>query len=179
MFCSGLATRHFLHSSLNLAGKWRQTDHRPFLGRRLSLLFHHPHWLLARGTLHRWGENPHAQLISHVQLFATPWNIAHRAPLSTGLSRQEYCSGLPFPSPGDLPDPGIKPKSTASHVLEGGFFTTGKLPGKPQHWHQSLMGGLLALPSADPGSVLEDEASSTQCREIPLRKVLGSSCESD
>ena len=137
MFCSGLATRHFLHSSLNLAGKWRQTDHRPFLGRRLSLLLHHPHWLLARGTLHRWGENPRAQLISHVRLFATPWTIAHQAPLSTGLSRQEYCSGLPFPSPGDLPNPGIKPKSTASPALEGGFFTT-VLPGKPHRTHRPI-----------------------------------------
>ena len=89
VFCSGLATRHCLHSSLNLAGKWRLTDHRPLLGRRLSLLL------------------------------------------------------------------------------------------QPQHWHQSLMGGMLALPSADPGSVLEDEASSARRREAPLRKVLGSSCESD
>ena len=115
----------------------------------------------------------------HGILLATPWIAAHQIPQPIEFSRREYCSGLPFPSPGDLPDPGIKPKSTASPALEGGFFTTGKLPGKPQHWHQSLMGGLLALPSADPGSVLEDEASYTQCREIPLRKVLGSSCESD
>ena len=39
----------------------------------------------------------------------TPWTVAHQAPLSMGFSRQEYCSGLPFPSPGDLPDPGIEP----------------------------------------------------------------------
>ena len=50
---------------------------------------------------------------SHVQLFATPWTVAHQAPLSMGLSRQEYWSGLPFPSPGDLPDPGIEPRSPA------------------------------------------------------------------
>ena len=42
-------------------------------------------------------------------LFATPWTLAYRAPLSIGFSRQEYWSGLPFPSPGDLPDPGIQP----------------------------------------------------------------------
>ena len=48
-----------------------------------------------------------------VQLFATPWTIARQAPLSRGLSRQEYWSGLPFPSPGDLPDLGIKPGSPA------------------------------------------------------------------
>ena len=44
----------------------------------------------------------------HVRLFVTPWSIAHQAPLSLGFSRQEYWSGLPFSSPGDLPDPGIK-----------------------------------------------------------------------
>ena len=49
--------------------------------------------------------------LSHVQLFATPWTVAHQAPPSKGFSRQEYWSGSPFPSPGDLPDPGIEPKS--------------------------------------------------------------------
>ena len=51
--------------------------------------------------------------LSHVQLFATPWTAAHQAPLSLEFSRQEYWSGLPFPSPGDLPDPGIEPGSPA------------------------------------------------------------------
>ena len=46
----------------------------------------------------------------HVQLSATLWTIAHQAPLSVGFSRQEYWSGLPFPLPGDLSDPGIEPK---------------------------------------------------------------------
>ena len=49
--------------------------------------------------------------LSHVQLFATPWTVAYQAPLSMEFSRQEYWSGLPFPSPGDLPDPGIEPGS--------------------------------------------------------------------
>ena len=44
---------------------------------------------------------------------ATPWNVARQSPLSMGFSRQEYWSGLPFPSPGDLPDPGIEPGSLA------------------------------------------------------------------
>ena len=44
--------------------------------------------------------------LSHVRLFATPWTIAHQAPPSMGFPRQEYWSGLPFPSPEDLPDPG-------------------------------------------------------------------------
>ena len=49
------------------------------------------------------------KLLSHVQLFVTPWNVAYQAPLSMGFSRQEYWSGLPFPSPGDLLDPGFEP----------------------------------------------------------------------
>ena len=61
---------------------------------------------------------------SHVRLFVTPWTVAHQAPLSMGFSRQEYWSGLPFPSPGDLPDPGIEPVSLMSIALVGGFFTT-------------------------------------------------------
>ena len=51
------------------------------------------------------------KLLSHVQLFVTPWTVAYQAPPSMGFSRQEYWSGLPFPSPGDLSDPGIKPRS--------------------------------------------------------------------
>ena len=51
--------------------------------------------------------------LSCVQLFATPWTVALQAPLSMEFSRQEYWSGLPFPSPGDLPNPGLKPRSPA------------------------------------------------------------------
>ena len=49
------------------------------------------------------------KLLSRVWLFATPWTVVYKAPLSMEFSRQEYWSGLPFPSPGDLPDPGIEP----------------------------------------------------------------------
>ena len=49
------------------------------------------------------------KLLSRVRLFATLWSVAYQAPPSLGFSRQEYWSGLPFPSPGDLPNPGIKP----------------------------------------------------------------------
>ena len=49
--------------------------------------------------------------LSRVRLFATPWSVAYQAPPSMGFSRQEYWSGLPFPSPGDLPNPGIEPGS--------------------------------------------------------------------
>ena len=58
---------------------------------------------------------------------ATPWTLALQTPLSIGFSRQEYWSGLPFPSPGNLPDPGIEPGSPA---LQADSFLT-ELPGKP------------------------------------------------
>ena len=61
---------------------------------------------------------------SHVQLCATLWTVAHQAPVSRGFSKQENWIGLPFPSPEDLPDPGIKPTSFRSPALAGRFFTT-------------------------------------------------------
>ena len=61
---------------------------------------------------------------SHVQLFATPWTVIRKAPLSMGFSRQEYWRRLPCPSPGDLPNPGIEPTSLMSPALADGFFTT-------------------------------------------------------
>ena len=72
-----------------------------------------------------------ACMFSHIQLFATPWTVAHQALLSMGFSRQEYWSKLPFPPSGELPDPGIKPESPVSPALLSGFFTTeppGKVP---------------------------------------------------
>ena len=73
------------------------------------------HWILSIGML------------SCVRLFGTLCTVARQGPLSMGFSRQEYWSGLPFTSPGDLPHTGIKPKSPA---LAGGFLTTVP-PGKP------------------------------------------------
>ena len=61
--------------------------------------------------------------LSHVQLFATPWTIALQAPLSMQFCRQEYWSGLPLPSPGDLPDPEMKAVSPVSPALAGGFIS--------------------------------------------------------
>ena len=58
--------------------------------------------------------------LSHVSLFVTPWTITYQASLSMGFPRQEYWSELPFPSPGDLPDPGIE----CIFCTAGGFFTT-------------------------------------------------------
>ena len=88
-------------------------------------------------------------VLSHVRRFPTPRTIARQAPLSMGFSRQEYWSRLPFPPPGNLPDPGIEP---ASPALAGIFFPTAP-PGKP---HKCLLrkwsGAALArgLPSVSP-----------------------------
>ena len=88
----------------------------------------------------------HVQSPDRVLLFTTPWTVACQAPLSLEFSRQEYWSGLPFPTPGDLPNPGIEHASLVSPALAGGFFTTVP-PGKPQENHlprfiteQDLMG---------------------------------------
>ena len=67
--------------------------------------------------------------LSRVRLFVTPWTVAYQAPPAVGFSRQEYWSGLPFPSPGDLPNPGIESRSPALEAdaltsePPGGFFT--------------------------------------------------------
>ena len=73
-------------------------------------------------------ERKKVKLLSHVRLFATPWTVACQAPLSMGFSRQEYWSGLPFPSPGDLPNPGIEYGSPA---LQADALSS-EPPGKPQ-----------------------------------------------
>ena len=70
------------------------------------------HWATGEALSQKmkWSE---VKSLSCVWLFVTPWTVAHQAPLSMGFSRQEYWSGLPFPSPGDLPDPGIETGSPA------------------------------------------------------------------
>ena len=68
--------------------------------------------------------------LSRVRLFATPWTVAYQAPPSMGFSRQECWSGLPFPSPGDLPDPGIEPRSPALHA--------DALPPKPKAFYYGI-----------------------------------------
>ena len=72
-------------------------------------------------------ERKKVKLLSRVQLFATPWTVAHQPPLSMGFSRQEYWSELPFPSLGDLPDPGTEPGSPALHA----DALPSEPPGKP------------------------------------------------
>ena len=65
--------------------------------------------------------------LSRVRLFVTPWTVAHQPPPSMGFSRQEYWSGLLFPSPGNLPNPGIEPRSLE---LQADALTS-EPPGKP------------------------------------------------
>ena len=80
-----------------------------------------------------WGKK--LKLLSCIRLFATPWIVAYQASPSMGFSRQQYWSGLPFPSPGNLPDPGIEPTSPA---LAGRFFTS-ETPGKPYTYCLSIL----------------------------------------
>ena len=85
--------------------------------------------------------------VSLVRLFATPWTIAGQAALSVGFSRQEYWSGVPFPSSGDLPDPGIEASSPALQTdslpseLQGGLVANGKLlfNTRGPAWHSVMM----------------------------------------
>ena len=79
-----------------------------------------------------------AQSLSRVHLFVTPWTVAHQAPLSMGLSQQEYWSGLSFPPSRDLPNPGIKLTPPA---LAGKFFTTGP-PGTKDSFKKNGTGTL-------------------------------------
>ena len=82
----------------------------------------------------RMGKSPRvlrcAKALSHGWLFVTPHTVARQAPLSMGFSRQEYWGGLPFPSAGDLPDPGIEPVSPVSPALQADSLPT-EPPGKP------------------------------------------------
>ena len=87
-----------------------------------------------------------AQSLSHVQLFVTPWTVARQALLSMGFSRQQYWSGLPRPSPGDLPHPVVRPASLA---LAGGFFTTEPLRKSLQNWNPQQMEDVSILYSGE------------------------------
>ena len=72
--------------------------------------------------------------LSHVRLFVTPWTVAYQAPPSMEFSRQEYWSGLPFPSPEDLPNPGIEP---GSPTLQADTLLS-EPPGKPLKYLEHL-----------------------------------------
>ena len=66
---------------------------------------------------------PCAQSLSHIRHFAAPWTVAHQAPLPMEFSRQVHWTGVPFPTPRDLPNPGIEPASLISPALADEFFT--------------------------------------------------------
>ena len=86
--------------------------------------------------------------LSRVQLFATPWTVAHQAPPSMEFSRQEYWSGLPFPSPGDLPDLGIEPRSPT--------LQADTLPSEPpEKWYRYKMDYYSAIKRNKIGSFVE------------------------
>ena len=97
--------------------RWKQTE-APFQAGWLA-------WRSAFGITKFWAALTCvcAKALSQVQLFVTLWTMAHQAPLSMGFSRQEYWNRLSYPSPGDLPHPGIEPTSLLSSALEGGFFS--------------------------------------------------------
>ena len=77
-----------------------------------------------------WLQKVKSEVAQSARLFATPWTAAYQAPLSMGFSRQEYWSGLPFPPPGDLPDPGIEPGSPA--------LEADALPSEPPEKYKTL-----------------------------------------
>ena len=126
-------------------------------------------------------------LRSGVWFFATPWTIACHAHLSMEFSRQEYWSGLPFPTPGDLPDQGIEPTFFVSPALAGRFFTTVP-PWKPKDllllfslsvmsnslWLHALQHSRLPCPSPTPGDCSNSCPSSHWCHPFISPSVIPS-----
>ena len=106
--------------------------------------------------------------ISRIRLFATPWTVAHQSPLSMGFSRQEYWSRLPFPSPGDLSNPGIKSESPA---LQADSLQS-EPPGKPKNTGAGslfLLQGSLPNPGIKPGSpALQADSISAELPGKPI-----------
>ena len=100
------------------------------------------------------------KLLSHVRLFATPWTLAYQAPPSMGFSRQECWSGLPFPSPGDLLNPGIKPRPPA--------LQADALPSKRRFQKE----GLLFLPGNLQWKLVNSLHATTHLGEKILQRLL-------
>ena len=101
-----------------------------------------------------------AQSLGCVRLFVTPWTVPRQAPLSMGFSRQEYWSGVPSPSPGDLPDPGVEPLSSASPAPQADSLPS-EPPGKPM---STGAGSLSLLQGIFPTQELNQ--SLVLCRQI-------------
>ena len=105
-------------------------------------------------------------MLSHVQLFVTPWAVARQAPLSMEFSMREYWRGLPYPSPGDLPDSGVKPASLVSPAQAGGFFTPAP-PGKSSEY--ALFPLILFLGKGlTPGAMLSCWRGRSHCFWVPV-----------
>ena len=101
------------------------------------------------------------ELLSHVQLFATPWTVVAKAPLYMEFSRPEYWSGWPSPSPGDLPNPGIEPRSLT--------LQADSLPAEPQGKPKNTGVGSLSHPIPSPGGIFPTQESNQgllHCRWI-------------
>ena len=116
------------------------------------------------------------KLLSHVGLFATPWTVAHQAPPSIGFSRQEHWSGLPFPSPGNLPDPGIEPRSPAFQAVA----LTSEPPEKPLYvgrYCQILIHKIILISSTQDYIRLSISPYSCPCGILSIFK--GNNCHSD
>ena len=100
-----------------------------FILHSIHLFLHQNHTLLIAMAL-----KVKVKLLSSVWLFATPWTVAYQAPHSMGFSRQEYWSGLPFPSPGHLSHPGIEPGSPTFQA----DALTSEPPGKPEKNYMTI-----------------------------------------
>ena len=106
-----------------------------------------------------------------------PWTVAHQAPLSVGFSRQEYWSGLPFPTPGDLSDPGIKPAYLVPPTLAGGFTTeplgkpkNEKTTSPPPHTHTQHLASLYSgVPNIALRQVLKEGFPEEVTPQFPLK----------
>ena len=106
--------------------------------------------------------------LSRVRFFATPWTVAYQAPPSVGFSRQEYWSGLPFPSPGDLPNPGIEPRSPA---LQADALPS-EPPGKTLKLSLSL-NSWSGIRSSDKDHTLSPQAKISPFFLVPPAQALG------
>ena len=106
-----------LNNTYNPKSTYTSLEYCSYVDTKPLLVYHTQIWFMTMGQFLEC-------VLSHVWLFTTLWTITHQAPLSVGFPRQEYWSGLPFPTPGDLPDPEIETVSLASPALAGEFFTS-------------------------------------------------------
>ena len=115
--------KKILKSKTNKKTNKKQVSYRTPSQEMIFLLWH-PRKSTQRKWQNSYLKKVKVKSLSRVLLFATPWTVAYQFPLSVGFCRQEYWSGLPCLSPGDLPNPGTEPMSFTSPALAGGFFTT-------------------------------------------------------